>query len=140
MSAPPKAGATIINDITGCTDPKMIELVKTSGCKIVIMHMRGMPETVSTLTDYPEGVLSATRTFLSNQAKMLVDVGVSKENIILDPGIGFAKTADQSFELIRHIQEFTNRGYPVVRVHDVASAVQTRTITETILGVREVNL
>jgi dihydropteroate synthase len=179
-----EAGATIINDITGCTDPKMVELVKSSGCKVVIMHMRGTPETMSSLTDYPEGVVSAVRTFLSAQAQILVGAGVAADSIILDPGIGFAKTADQSFELTRHIREFTNQGYRVlygassksfigkalavggrpalvsdravgtvvvqslamlsgvdiVRVHDVASAVQTRTITETILGVRKVNL
>lgn len=179
-----KAGATIINDITGCINPQMVELVKDSGCKVVIMHMRGTPETMSTLTDYPEGVVTAAKTFLLTQAETLTEAGISKENIILDPGIGFAKTAAQSFELTRHIQEFTDHDYPVlygasnksflgkalavngqpapisdraaatvivqslamlngvsiVRVHDVASAVQTRTIVETILGAREVNL
>jgi dihydropteroate synthase len=179
-----KAGATIINDITGCVDPKMIELVKNASCEVVIMHMRGMPETMSSLTDYPEGVVTATKTFLFDQAEKLIQAGVAKGNIILDPGIGFAKTAAQSFELTRHIKEFTGKGYRVlygasnksfigkalavngepapvadraigtvvvqahvmmngvniVRVHDVAAAFQTRTITEAIIGTREVTL
>lgn len=179
-----KAGATIVNDITGCTDPKMIEVVKNSGCKVVIMHMRGTPETMSTLTNYSEGVVKAAKTFLFDQAEKLVEAGVAKDNIILDPGIGFAKTAEQSFELTRHIQEFTNEGYPIlygasnksflgkalatdrtpvpvedrvvatvvvqslamlsgvsiVRVHDVEPAIQTRIITEAILGTRKINL
>jgi dihydropteroate synthase len=178
------AGATIINDITGCREPEMVELVKTSGCQIVIMHMRGTPETMSGLTDYPEGVIATTKAFLFKQAEILIEAGVAKENIILDPGIGFAKTAGQSFELTRHIQEFTGQGYRVlygasnksfigkalaingepapvgdraigtvvvqslammhgvdiVRVHDVAAAVQTRTIVEAITGSREITL
>jgi len=179
-----KAGATIVNDITGCADPAMIEFVKNSGCQVVIMHMRGTPETMSRLTDYPEGVVSAAKTFLFNQAEKLVEAGIKKENIILDPGIGFAKTASQSFELTHHIQEFTGKGYRVlygasnksfigkalavngepapvvdravgtvvvqslammggvdiVRVHDVASAVQTRIVTEAITGSRKITL
>jgi dihydropteroate synthase len=179
-----EAGATIVNDITGCVNPEMIKLVKNAGCQVVIMHMRGTPETMSSLTDYPEGVTSAVSTFLFNQAEILVEAGIAKENIILDPGIGFAKTAIQSFELTHHIQEFTGKGYRVlygasnksfigkalavdgtpapvsaravgtivtqshammhgidiVRVHDVAAAVQTRTIVESILGTKEITL
>jgi dihydropteroate synthase len=109
-----QAGATIINDITGCVDPKMVELVKRSSCKVIIMHMRGTPQTMSGLTDYPDGVVAAAKTFLLHQAEMLIKAGIAKKNIILDPGIGFAKTAEQSFELTRHIQTFTNQGYPVL--------------------------
>jgi len=109
-----KAGATIINDITGCIDPRMIELVKDSGCELVIMHMRGTPETMSSLTNYPNGVVTETKDFLLGHAEELVKAGIKKENIILDPGIGFAKTAEQSFELTKHIDEFTGQGYRVL--------------------------
>jgi dihydropteroate synthase len=109
-----QAGATIVNDITGCKDPDMIALVKDSGCELVIMHMRGTPETMSSLTDYPNGVVAETKNFLLAHAEELVKVGIKKENIILDPGIGFAKTATQSFELTKHIDEFTGHGYRVL--------------------------
>jgi dihydropteroate synthase len=174
------AGATIVNDITGCQNPEMIDVVKTSGCQVVIMHMRGTPETMSSLTEYPDGVVAATKEFLFAQAEKLVQAGIEKSKIILDPGIGFAKTAAQSFELTNRINEFAGQGYRVlygasnksflgkalaqngeiapvsqraaatvavqtyaimhgadiIRVHDVAAAVQTRIIVESIQGTR----
>jgi dihydropteroate synthase len=109
-----KAGATIINDITGFQNPEMIEVVKNAGCQVVIMHMRGTPQTMSSLTDYPNGVVSETKHFLLTQTKKLIEAGVKKENIILDPGIGFAKTAMQSFELTKQLDEFADSGYRVL--------------------------
>jgi dihydropteroate synthase len=108
------AGATIINDITGCRDPKMVSLVKTSGCEVVIMHMRGTPETMSSMTDYPKGVVAEVKEFLFQQTENLSEAGINPKNIILDPGIGFAKTATQSFELTHHFEEFTQQGYRVL--------------------------
>lgn len=108
------AGADIINDITGCQNPQMIEVIKHAGCQVVIMHMRGTPQTMSGLTDYPNGVVPEVKNFLFTQAEKLVVAGVKKENIILDPGIGFAKTAMQSFELTKLLDEFTDQGYRVL--------------------------
>lgn len=177
------AGATIINDITGCQNLKMIEVIKNAGCQVVIMHTRGTPETMSSLVDYPNGVVSEVKNFLLGQAEKLVRTGIKKENIILDPGIGFAKTAAQSFELTKHLDEFTHSGYRVlygasnksflgkalaqngeiapvseravattvvqsyamthgvdiIRTHDVKSAVQIRTIIESLNG-KEITL
>jgi dihydropteroate synthase len=108
------AGADIINDITGCQNPQMIEVIKHAGCQVVIMHMRGTPQTMSSLTDYPNGVVPEVKNFLFTQAEKLVVAGVKKENIILDPGIGFAKTAMQSFELTKQLDEFAGQGYRVL--------------------------
>jgi len=109
-----KAGASIINDITGFKNPEMIAAVKDAGCQVVIMHMRGTPQTMSSLTDYPNGVMEEVKTFLLAQAEKLKETGVKKENIILDPGIGFAKTAMQSFELTKQLDELSGHGYKIL--------------------------
>lgn len=108
------AGATIVNDITGCQNPAMIDVIKNAGCPVIVMHSRGTPETMSSLVDYPTGVVNEVKSFLLAQAENLQKAGVKKENIILDPGIGFAKTAMQSFELTKHFDEFTDSGYRVL--------------------------
>lgn len=109
-----KAGATLINDITGCQNPEMIEVVKNADCPVIIMHSRGTPETMSGLVDYPAGVVTEVKNFLLAQAEKLQKAGVKKENIILDPGIGFAKTATQSFELTKNLDALTDTGYQVL--------------------------
>ncbi|MDB5178308.1 MAG: Dihydropteroate synthase [Patescibacteria group bacterium] len=109
-----KAGASLINDVHGCEDLMMRQLVAHSGVRVVIMHSRGTPTTMSRLTHYPGGVVGEVKNFLLNRAQDLETLGVSPGNIIIDPGIGFAKTAAQSFELTREMRTFAKLGYKVL--------------------------
>lgn len=95
-------GADIINDISGGTlDAEMLPLVARTGVPYVMMHLRGTPATMQSLTDYStEGSVSAAvMTFLAAQSSKLLEAGAKQ--IIIDPGFGFAKTVGQNWELMR---------------------------------------
>lgn len=108
------AGATIINDIHGGENPEIIDITRRHGCEVVVMHSRGTPETMNGLTEYPDGVVNEVMGFLKNRAQKFIDAGVRPEKIIIDPGIGFAKTPRQSFELTQALGEFNSLGYRVL--------------------------
>lgn len=105
------AGATLINDVTGLRDPAMIETIARYNAGVVIMHMRGTPQTMRGLTDYVD-VVEEVKQYLAAQAAAARATGIAE--IILDPGIGFAKTAAQSFTLLRRLGEFEKLGYPIL--------------------------
>lgn len=109
-----QAGATILNDIHGGEDERMVALARHYGCEIVVMHSRGTPETMSKLTNYSDGVVNEVISFLTQRAQALIAHGIAPEKIIIDPGIGFAKTAAQSFELTRELARLKQLGYPVL--------------------------
>ncbi len=109
-------GADIVNDITGLIDPAMIEVVAKNGAAVVIMHMKGTPSTMSRLTDYSD-VVSQVKEQLLERCEKAVAGGVRKDGIILDPGIGFAKNALQSLEILKNITDFTCLKYPVLVGH-----------------------
>ncbi|KAL8678897.1 MAG: hypothetical protein Q9186_004791 [Xanthomendoza sp. 1 TL-2023] len=99
-----EAGADIINDVSGgLMDKNMFATVAELGCTYVLMHMRGTPETMNTLTSYPDGVIQGVATELEERVKKAMEAGVRRWRIILDPGIGFAKTADQNLEVLRKL-------------------------------------
>jgi dihydropteroate synthase len=108
------AGATILNDITGFSNTAMIQLANAARCEIVVMHMRGTPLTMSTLTSYPDGVVEEIHTFFRKRTAELIAAGIAPENIILDPGIGFAKTAAQNYEITRRLSVFCEDGFQVL--------------------------
>jgi dihydropteroate synthase len=109
-----EAGATIINDTLGeATDRKMDHVAATTGAAIVVMHSRGTPATMRTLTDYDE-VVTDVRDFLALRATQLVDQGVARDAICLDPGYGFAKNPQQNLVLLRRLDEIVELGYPVL--------------------------
>lgn len=108
------AGADWINDISGATyEPDMLELVADRRVPIVLMHLRGTPQTMQQLTDY-EDVVIAVRTGLAERRDAAIAAGVQPDQIILDPGIGFAKTAEQNLELLQRQQELTTLGCPLL--------------------------
>lgn len=109
-----EAGARIINDVHGCADPKMIELLQTNGARIIVMHSRGDAKTMGSLTDYPNGVVREVVQFFKERTTELIQSGIAKERIIIDPGIGFAKTAAQNFELTRELAQITTLDFPVL--------------------------
>lgn len=99
-----KAGAHLINDVSaGTLDPDMLSTMASLGCTVCLMHMRGTPETMNTpeLTSYPDGVVETVARELLQRVHAAEQAGVRRWRIILDPGIGFAKTRDQNLELLR---------------------------------------
>ena len=95
------AGAHIINDVSGgLADPAMPALIARAGVVYVCQHWRGDPETMDRLTDYPGGVVAGVEAELRERLDELDAAGVDRSQVVLDPGLGFAKTHAQSWELL----------------------------------------
>ncbi|WP_428898074.1 dihydropteroate synthase [Parelusimicrobium proximum] len=103
------AGADIINDVTGLRDPDMTRVIADHGAGVVIMHMRGTPSTMDSLTDY-EDILLEIKEYFEERIEICLKAGVKKENIILDAGFGFAKTKEQNIFLLQHLDYFNSLG------------------------------
>ena len=96
-----EAGAHIINDVSGgLADPAMHGLIARTGVVYVCQHWRGDPETMDRLTDYPGGVVAGVEAELRERLAELDTAGVDRTQVVLDPGLGFAKTHAQSWELL----------------------------------------
>ncbi|KAH6612012.1 folic acid synthesis protein-like protein [Boeremia exigua] len=103
-----KAGAHIINDVSaGLLDDDMLSTMGRLGCTVCLMHMRGTPETMNQLTSYPEGIIEGVGRELLDRVHAAEAAGIRRWRIILDPGIGFAKTQEQNLELLRRLDELT---------------------------------
>lgn len=97
-----KSGADIINDVSaGLMDDAMLTTVAKLGCTICLMHMRGTPETMSNFASYPSGVVKTVGHELLERVRAAEVAGIRRWRIVLDPGIGFAKTQEQNLELLR---------------------------------------
>jgi len=108
------AGAVIVNDISGCTfDAEMVKLVASREVPVVVMHTSALPEVMQQHTDYVD-VCSEVTTFLMTRRDALVRAGVSREQIVLDPGIGFGKTRDQNLQLLKGLPHLVAQGQPVL--------------------------
>ena len=109
-----EAGADIINDISAMeADAEMIDVVCETKAPIILMHMRGTPKDMQTQCEY-KNVVEEVAVYLAERANLLRERGVGAEKIILDPGIGFAKNAEQNLKLMRDLCAFTSFGYPVL--------------------------
>jgi dihydropteroate synthase len=101
------AGATIINDVWGAKwDKSMADVAAYNNVPIILMHNRVNP----TYNDLMQDVISD----LEESISICIDAGVPMGNIILDPGIGFAKTHEENLEVMRHLDQIVNMGYPVL--------------------------
>ncbi|WP_226585039.1 dihydropteroate synthase [Microseira wollei] len=108
------AGADIVNDISGATfDSQMLPTVAELGVPIVLMHMRGTPQTMQNMTDY-EDLIGEIYQFLQARVEAAIASGIDKSRIILDAGIGFAKTSDQNLEILRRLSEFSSLDCPIL--------------------------
>lgn len=108
------AGADLINDISGAIfDPDMLTTVAELQVPIVLMHLRGTPKTMQQLTDY-EDVVVAIAEFLQQRVAAALAAGITRDRIMLDPGIGFAKTFDQNLEILRRLPELAQLGWPLL--------------------------
>lgn len=104
----------IINDITGGdADPRIVDVVAEAHASYVAMHMRGMPQTMQSMTDYEDVAVEVVES-LKAKAEWLVGRGVEADRLILDPGFGFAKSAEQNFRLMAHLDRVCALGYPVL--------------------------
>jgi dihydropteroate synthase len=107
-------GAELVNDVTaGRADPELLEVVAESGAYLCLMHMRGEPRTMQVDPRYGD-VAGEVAAFLEERLAAAVAAGVPEELICLDPGIGFGKTVEHNFELIRRLDVLTRLGRPVV--------------------------
>jgi len=172
------AGAEIVNDVTGLSDPAMIEICSESGVGVVIMHMLGDPRTMQIEPSYDD-VVTDIAGFLESRVGMVAEAGVDVSRIVVDPGIGFGKTMEHNLALLNGIERIGGQrpvlvgasrkaflgtildragrpsspesrdiataattalaianGAAIVRVHDVASAVDVGRTADAIVRVR----
>ncbi len=107
------AGAVMINDINGLREEKMVELAAEKDVPVVVMHMKGTPRDMQKNPTY-EDVIAEVCNWLGDQAKRAVQGGLSKNRILIDPGIGFGKTLEHNLEILRRLAEFKSLGHPIV--------------------------
>ena len=109
-----QSGANIINDISGFSfDNKMIDVVRESKVPVIIMHMQGDPSNMQNNPVYDDLIIDIS-SFFKSKIKLAIDAGIKKEQIILDPGIGFGKTVGDNLQLINQLNEFCKLGFPVM--------------------------
>lgn len=107
-------GADIVNDISGGTfDPDMFSVVARSQVPIILMHIRGTPQTMQKLTDY-EDLIGEISEFLESRINAAVEARIERSRLIVDPGIGFAKTGSQNLEIFRQMSRFLALGVPIL--------------------------
>lgn len=109
-----KAGAQIWNDVSALSyQPDSIKMAAALGCKVVLMHMRGTPQTMQAAPSY-RNVVAEVLTYLKNRVAEALRAGVARENIIIDPGIGFGKRLEDNLDLLQNLDDFHMLGYPVL--------------------------
>ena len=106
-------GARAINDVTGFRDEEMVEVVASSSCGVVAMHMRGTPADMHLDPAYTDVVAEVESELLAS-AQRLAEAGVSHDRIVLDPGIGFGKRAPHSLQLLANLDGLAAHGYPIM--------------------------
>jgi len=108
-----KAGASILNDITALSDERLGKLIAGQKVPVVLMHMQGTPATMQAEPKY-NNVVSEVLEFLLTRAKRAEELGIAKNMVFIDPGIGFGKTLEHNLELLRNIDKFVATGYRVL--------------------------
>ena len=112
-----EAGASIVNDVSGgAADADMFSTVAELGCKYTLMHWRGHSKDMNSKAQYGD-VIAEVIEEVTVQLDKALAAGIKRENIILDPGLGFAKDADHNWEILNRLDEFQALGYPVLIGH-----------------------
>ncbi len=107
-------GAALVNDVSGLRDdPQLVHTVQKTGAGVIIMHRKGSSETMQQ-APYYEDVMGEVLEFLTQQVDFALINGISAEKILIDPGIGFGKTATHNIELLANIGKLRQLGYPIV--------------------------
>jgi dihydropteroate synthase len=107
------AGASMINDITALSNPKMAQLAADKQIPVVLMHMQGTPTTMQQNPQYID-VTKEVVQYLLEKAKVAQKTGIPKERIFIDPGIGFGKKIEHNLLLLKHLDDLTQTDYRVV--------------------------
>jgi dihydropteroate synthase len=111
------AGATMINDISALRhDPAMIDMVRSFAGPVIIMHMQGTPGDMQVAPCYDD-VVAEINGFFEERLSWLEHQGVSRQRIIVDPGIGFGKSLEHNVAILRNIRSFQQHGCPVLIGH-----------------------
>jgi dihydropteroate synthase len=108
------AGAHMINDVSGGkADPEMLEYVAKTTSPYILMHWRGPSNIMNTLTNYDDVVRDVTME-IHAQVEVAVTAGISRVRIVIDPGIGFAKTVEQNWPILKHLDALDELGLPIL--------------------------
>ena len=106
-------GATIVNDVSGGSDPEMFDMVREREAAVVLMHMKGDPKTMQEAPRYDD-VVGEVHEYLRQRIETAELAGIDPERIAIDPGIGFGKDLDQNLELMRGVGALLDLGRPVL--------------------------
>lgn len=118
------AGANMVNDISALRmDPEMVEVVRGYDGPVIIMHMQGTPGDMQVNPVYGD-VVEDIRTFFKQRTGWMVEQGIGRDRIIIDPGIGFGKTLEHNLEILRNIERFKALGFPVLIGHSRKSFLE----------------
>ncbi len=98
-------GAAIVNDISGLRDQRMIEVIASSSARVVIMHMKGTPQDMQINPTY-DSLIDEIIEYLDRAIDRASEAGISRDRIIVDPGIGFGKTVEHNLEILRNLDKF----------------------------------
>jgi len=108
------AGAEIVNDVTGLRfDPEMAAVVAEAGAGLVVMHTRGMPDTMQKDTSYDD-LIADVKEYLARSIALAKSAGLPEGRIVIDPGLGFGKSVQGNLELIKRLGEFLELGRPIL--------------------------
>ncbi|HEX6149523.1 dihydropteroate synthase [Nocardioides sp.] len=109
------AGATVVNDVSGgLADPAILDVVAASGATYVAMHWRGHADRMQSLASYDEGAVVAVCRELGERVAAARAAGIPDERLVLDPGLGFAKTAEHNWALLARLDEIAGLGFPLL--------------------------
>jgi dihydropteroate synthase len=108
-----EAGAVMVNDVSGLGDKDLAHVVASHGATLVIMHVKGKPHHYPKNPVYRD-LVAEVSSFLQRRVEKALKAGVKLSNIIIDPGLGFGKTASQSLELLRRLRELRALGLPIM--------------------------
>ncbi|MEZ8720789.1 dihydropteroate synthase [Vibrio pomeroyi] len=108
-----EAGADLINDVRALQEPGALEAAADANVPVCLMHMKGQPRTMQANPSYDD-VLMDVEAFLQERVEACEAVGISKEQLILDPGFGFGKTIEHNYHLLSHLEKFHTLGLPVL--------------------------
>lgn len=130
IAAVTQAGASMINDVHALRRPGALAAAAEADCAVCLMHMQGEPRTMQSAPRY-ENVVEEVCAFLEVRANACVDAGIPPDHIVIDPGFGFGKTLEHNLELLRHLPELLDLGYPVMAGLSRKSSIGRLTGVET---------
>ena len=132
-----EAGAHIWNDVRALTRPLALQTAAELNIPVIIMHMRGEPTTMNNLDQYNDVTLDVIAE-LQQRIDAAINAGIKAENILIDPGFGFAKNAEQNLKLLQQLHQLNRLGYPILsglsRKRFIGHAVYANTVQDRIIG------